>query len=94
MPSSRQGEGVRRSGRARPAGRRDLHAEGDRRQRLATGLKPLLSEDTAIVFAQNGIPWWYDIGLPQDHPPTPDLAFLDPGGRLRAAIRRSASSAA
>ena len=53
---------------------------------LATGLRPLLRDDTAIVFAQNGIPWWYDIGLPEGHPPTPDLAFLDPGGALRAAI--------
>ena len=53
---------------------------------LAGGVKPLLTEDTAIVFAQNGIPWWYDIGLPRDHPPTPDLSFLDPGGALRKAI--------
>jgi 2-dehydropantoate 2-reductase len=53
---------------------------------LATGAKPLLGDDTAIVFAQNGIPWWYDIGLPKNHPATPDLAFLDPGGALRAAI--------
>jgi 2-dehydropantoate 2-reductase len=53
---------------------------------LATGLQPLMGDDTAVVFAQNGIPWWYDIGLPTKHPPTPDLAFLDPGGRLRAAI--------
>jgi 2-dehydropantoate 2-reductase len=53
---------------------------------LADGLSPLLRDDTAVVFAQNGIPWWYDIGLPADHPPPPDLAFLDPGGRLRAAI--------
>src|SRR5262249_61164102 len=53
---------------------------------LATGVKPLLMEDTAIVFAQNGIPWWYDIGLPKDHPETPDLSFLDPGGALRAVI--------
>jgi 2-dehydropantoate 2-reductase len=55
---------------------------------LATGAKPLLGDDTAIVFAQNGIPWWYDIGLPKDHPATPDLSFLDPGGALRAAIPR------
>ena len=55
---------------------------------LATGLKPLLRDDTAVVFAQNGIPWWYDIGLPKSHPPTPDLGFLDPGGRLRAAVPR------
>src|SRR6202008_2757338 len=53
---------------------------------LASGLKPLLGADTPVIFAQNGIPWWYDIGLPADHPPTPDLAFLDPGGALRAAI--------
>jgi 2-dehydropantoate 2-reductase len=53
---------------------------------LAAGAKPLLGDDTAIVFAQNGIPWWYDIGLPKDHPATPDLSFLDPGGALRAAI--------
>ena len=55
---------------------------------LVTGLPPLLREDTAIVFAQNGIPWWYDLGLPPDHPPPPDLGFLDPGGRLRAAVSK------
>ncbi|MGY3693763.1 2-dehydropantoate 2-reductase [Bradyrhizobium sp. USDA 3240] len=53
---------------------------------LATGLPPLLERDTAVVFAQNGIPWWYDLGLPAQHPAIPDLGFLDPGGRLRAAI--------
>jgi 2-dehydropantoate 2-reductase len=53
---------------------------------LAAGLRPLLRDDTAVIFAQNGIPWWYDLGLPPDHPPPPNLSFLDPGGRLRAAI--------
>jgi 2-dehydropantoate 2-reductase len=53
---------------------------------LANALKSLLRADTAVVFAQNGIPWWYDIGLPADHPPPPDLGFLDPGGHLRAAV--------
>ena len=55
---------------------------------LAEGLQPLLGPETPVVLAQNGIPWWYDIGLPADHPPPPDLSFLDPGGRLRAAIGR------
>jgi 2-dehydropantoate 2-reductase len=55
---------------------------------LATGLRPLLRDDTGVVFAQNGIPWWYDIGLAPDQPPTPDLGFLDPGGRLRSAVSR------
>lgn len=53
---------------------------------LVTGLPPLLNKDTAMVFAQNGIPWWYDIGLAPDHPPVPDLGFLDPEGRLRAVV--------
>ena len=53
---------------------------------LVAGLRPLLRDDTAVVFAQNGIPWWYDIGISPDHPPPPNLDFLDPGGALRAAV--------
>jgi 2-dehydropantoate 2-reductase len=53
---------------------------------LADGLKPLMTDDTAIVFAQNGIPWWYNIGLPADHPSTPTLDFLDIGGQLGALL--------
>jgi 2-dehydropantoate 2-reductase len=55
---------------------------------LAVGLKPLLRDDTAVVFAQNGIPWWYDLGLPQNHPDVPELGFLDPGDALRTAVSR------
>jgi 2-dehydropantoate 2-reductase len=55
---------------------------------LVDGLPPLLAENTAVVFAQNGIPWWYDIGIAVDHPPPPDLSFLDPGGRLRALVSK------
>jgi 2-dehydropantoate 2-reductase len=55
---------------------------------LVAGLPPLLRDDTAIVFAQNGIPWWYDIGLSADQPPPPDLGFLDPGDRLRSAVAK------
>jgi 2-dehydropantoate 2-reductase len=53
---------------------------------LVAGLPPLMRDDTAVVFAQNGIPWWYDIGLAPDHPPVPDISFLDPGGRLRSVV--------
>src|ERR1700751_3308934 len=38
---------------------------------LASGLRPLLGEDTPVVFAQNGIPWWYDIGFPVLSPARP-----------------------
>lgn len=39
---------------------------------------PLLGRDTAVVFVQNGIPWWYD----------ERLRSLDPDGRLARAIAR------
>jgi 2-dehydropantoate 2-reductase len=55
---------------------------------LAPGLKPLLGDNTGVVFAQNGIPWWYDIGIAADQPPPPDLGFLDPGGALRTAVAK------
>jgi 2-dehydropantoate 2-reductase len=37
---------------------------------------PLLGRDTAVVFVQNGIPWWYDARLKR----------LDPDGALARAI--------
>lgn len=46
---------------------------------LAAGIRPLLHDATAVIFAQNGIPWWYADA-------TADL--LDPGGAVRAAIDR------
>lgn len=48
---------------------------------LASALAPMLGRDTTVVFAQNGIPWWYNIGAPPS-PTTPDLSWMDPGGQL------------
>ena len=45
---------------------------------FAEAAAPLLGRDTLVVFAQNGIPWWY----------AEDLESLDPGRRLKAAIAR------
>jgi 2-dehydropantoate 2-reductase len=42
------------------------------------GLKPLLGPDTPVVFAINGLPWWYSHGVPGMAP----LTRLDPDGRL------------
>jgi len=56
---------------------------------LVMGLPPLLRDDTGVVFAQNGIPWWYDIGLAGEHPPMPDLGFLDPGGALHGLVPKA-----
>jgi 2-dehydropantoate 2-reductase len=53
---------------------------------LAESVGPLLGPDTPVVFAQNGIPWWYGHGLSGARPPSPDLSRLDPGGALAKAV--------
>ena len=53
---------------------------------LAGSVGPLLRADTQVVFAQNGIPWWYGTGLAADRPKAPDLSRLDPGGALAKAV--------
>ena len=47
---------------------------------------PLLGRETPVVFAQNGVPWWYAFGLKAGRPKPPDLSALDPGGKLQAAV--------
>jgi 2-dehydropantoate 2-reductase len=46
---------------------------------FADAAAPLLGPDTAVVFAQNGIPWWY----------AENMESLDPGRRLKKAIPRA-----
>jgi 2-dehydropantoate 2-reductase len=48
---------------------------------VADKLPALLGRDTPVVFAINGIPWWYFHGA-APRPKRPDLGFLDPGGKL------------
>ena len=50
---------------------------------FAAAAAPLLGPGTGVVFGQNGIPWWYGIGLGAGRPKPPDLSKLDPLGRLR-----------
>jgi 2-dehydropantoate 2-reductase len=53
---------------------------------LAESIGPLLGPETPVVFAQNGIPWWYGHGLSKARPPAPDLSRLDPNGALAKAV--------
>jgi 2-dehydropantoate 2-reductase len=53
---------------------------------VAENLGLLLKGDTAVVFAQNGIPWWYAAGLSRERPQPPELSRLDPGGLLKRAL--------
>ena len=52
---------------------------------IAPNLSPLLGPDTAVVSAQNGIPWWYfqNHGGPFDGMP---IESVDPGGVIAKAI--------
>lgn len=53
---------------------------------LAAGIGPLLGPQSAVVFAQNGIPWWYGHGLAASRRRPPDLSRLDPGGALARSV--------
>lgn len=44
---------------------------------VAEGLPPLLGPDTSVLFAQNGIPWWYPLGLEAALPPLPVFRLRD-----------------
>jgi 2-dehydropantoate 2-reductase len=50
---------------------------------FAAAARPVVGPGTGVVFGQNGIPWWYGIGLSAARPKPPDLARLDPAGRLQ-----------
>jgi 2-dehydropantoate 2-reductase len=54
---------------------------------FAAAAAPLIGRDTGVVFGQNGIPWWYGIGLSPKRPRPPDLSRLDPDGRLQKLLR-------
>ena len=55
---------------------------------IAPSLVPLLGPDTAVVSAQNGIPWWYFMGQggPFDGS---SIESVDPGGVIAHAIDSS-----
>jgi 2-dehydropantoate 2-reductase len=52
----------------------------------APRLAPLIGPETGVVFAMNGIPWWYLYRCPETAVPRPDLARLDPGGVLARTV--------
>lgn len=52
---------------------------------VAAGIAPLLGPKTLVVFAMNGIPWWYFLGHGGEHDGR-SLDRIDPGDALRRAI--------
>jgi 2-dehydropantoate 2-reductase len=53
----------------------------------ALQLGPLIGPHTQVVFAQNGIPWWYPVNLPSLHPPLPELPVFALGAAFLALMR-------
>ncbi len=52
---------------------------------VAPRLRPLLRDDTAVVTAANGIPWWYFYRLGGSHQ-NRRIESVDPGGEIWEAI--------
>jgi 2-dehydropantoate 2-reductase len=48
-------------------------------------VRPLMKSDTAIIAAQNGIPWWYFHGLPGPYEGY-RIETVDPGGAVSATL--------
>jgi 2-dehydropantoate 2-reductase len=48
---------------------------------IVDAMQPLLGPDTAVVTAQNGVPWWYFYKLAGPHEGK-RLASVDPGNRI------------
>lgn len=52
---------------------------------LADAVRPLLDDDTVVLTAMNGVPWWFFHGLGGPHEGAAVQA-VDPDGRIAAAI--------
>ncbi len=52
----------------------------------APAMAPLIGPDTSVIFAMNGIPWWYLYRCPDNGLPRPDLSRLDPEGVLARTV--------
>ncbi len=53
---------------------------------IAPVVGPLVAPGAAVIWAQNGLPWWYFQSVP-DPPGGAGLESVDPGGLIAASIR-------
>lgn len=54
---------------------------------IAAQIAPLVGKDTLVIFPQNGMTWWYPVGLPSRHPEPPALPIFDLAKPFLAAMR-------
>jgi len=70
--------------RSRSAGPGLDRRQGPSLAAVAQAIRPLLGEETVVLPAMNGVPWWFGFGIAGlgDAP----LESVDPGGRIAQAI--------
>jgi 2-dehydropantoate 2-reductase len=54
---------------------------------IAPQIAPLVGGDTLVIFPQNGMTWWYPVGLPASHPVPPAIPIFDLAKPFLAAMR-------
>lgn len=54
---------------------------------IAPHIAPLVGRDTQVVFPQNGMTWWYPVGLPDTHPTPPAIPIFELAKPFLAAMR-------
>jgi 2-dehydropantoate 2-reductase len=54
---------------------------------IAAQIAPLVGKDTLVIFPQNGMTWWYPVGLPEKHPAPPAIPIFDLAKPFLAAMR-------
>jgi 2-dehydropantoate 2-reductase len=54
---------------------------------IAAQIAPLVGKDTLVIFPQNGMTWWYPVGLPARHPAPPAIPIFDLAKPFLAAMR-------
>ncbi|MFN3348273.1 ketopantoate reductase family protein [Pseudorhodoplanes sp.] len=54
---------------------------------IAAQIGPLVGKDTLVIFPQNGMTWWYPVGLPASHPKPPAIPIFELAKPFLAAMR-------
>jgi 2-dehydropantoate 2-reductase len=54
---------------------------------IAPHIAPLVGKDTLVLFPQNGMTWWYPVGLPAQHPQPPAIPIFELAKPFLAAMR-------
>jgi 2-dehydropantoate 2-reductase len=53
---------------------------------IARQISPLIGAETMVLFPQNGMSWWYPLGLPPERPVPPPLPIFALGASFQAVL--------